>query len=777
MRAIAALIAAVVLVCASQSPTPASNRSLSFEERVSAQRAIEQVYWNHRIWPKDNPGPKPSLDAVLPDAQIRARALDYMKKSNVLAEVWQRPIGAEQLQAEMNRMAASTRAPDVLRELYAALGNDPFVVAETLARQTLADRLAHDWYARDERFHGALRLRAEAALARVSSAADLQKLGATYSETTWRLRGRHEDLEESKANEAFLDADEWKEGLAKIDELPPMRLSALQESDDAFFVTSVLERGTESFTEAIASWPKASFGAWWRGMSSTTGSAIAPLQGEFALPEISTAAPCSPNTWAPIFDGAPTPCYYHATVWTGSEMIVWGGTPLTNTGARFKPSTDSWVATATVGAPSARDHHTAVWTGHEMIIWGGSPATYTGYRYCVPCASVYLDLDGDGHGNPAVTWSLCDGTAPAGYVAFGDDCDDADANNFPGNLELCDNRDNDCDGMIEVPGPEACDGRDNDCNGLIDEGIATQGTCVTSRPGVCNAGHGECVGGGFTCIADRGPGAELCNGLDDDCDGAIDEATDSDGDGRANCSDNCPDAYNPTQANADSDAYGDVCDCAVNDATNGRAPDVANSLRLSRSGGATGFAWQDGGVAGTYRLYRGFRNPGSSFAYNHYCTGVSWPTTSASDTLVPRPGTLFFYLVSRNGCSESPLGYGVVDAEIPNAAPALRPERTPMGTDSKKRWTTARASGTDPSATSTEINTATSATTVRTTPTRTGRTWISTTSATFAIPTWTATASPTRPTTAPSLRTPIRLIRTTTRWETSAIPIATATES
>ena len=42
-----------------------------------------------------------------------------------------------------------------------------------------------------------------------------------------------------------------------------------------------------------------------------------------------------------------------------------------NTGGRYNPSTDSWTATSTTNAPSARDDHTAVWTGSEMIVWGG----------------------------------------------------------------------------------------------------------------------------------------------------------------------------------------------------------------------------------------------------------------------------------------------------------------------------------------------------------------------------------------------------------------------
>ena len=58
-------------------------------------------------------------------------------------------------------------------------------------------------------------------------------------------------------------------------------------------------------------------------------------------------------------------------------MIVWGGlgqmffTTL-NTGGRYDPATDSWNATNVADAPSPRDFHTAVWTGTEMIVWGGA---------------------------------------------------------------------------------------------------------------------------------------------------------------------------------------------------------------------------------------------------------------------------------------------------------------------------------------------------------------------------------------------------------------------
>ena len=69
-----------------------------------------------------------------------------------------------------------------------------------------------------------------------------------------------------------------------------------------------------------------------------------------------------------------TPRYRHTAVWTGTEMIVWGGNDAngqSSEGARFNPGTNAWTRTNPVGAPSARGGHSAVWTGSRMLIWGG----------------------------------------------------------------------------------------------------------------------------------------------------------------------------------------------------------------------------------------------------------------------------------------------------------------------------------------------------------------------------------------------------------------------
>ena len=81
------------------------------------------------------------------------------------------------------------------------------------------------------------------------------------------------------------------------------------------------------------------------------------------------------DSWtATSITNAPNGRYEHTAIWTGSEMIVWGGFiggfPLNN-GGRYNPGTDSWTATSTANAPSGEASTTAVWTGSEMIVWGG----------------------------------------------------------------------------------------------------------------------------------------------------------------------------------------------------------------------------------------------------------------------------------------------------------------------------------------------------------------------------------------------------------------------
>ena len=117
----------------------------------------------------------------------------------------------------MDRMAKHTRQPDVLRELFAALGNDPFVIAECLARPALAERLLRNWYARDQRIHGDLKKRAETDLLVHFAVDQMKHISATYSEIELVRSDRPcEEASEGAEHDVKLNSHQWDETVEKL---------------------------------------------------------------------------------------------------------------------------------------------------------------------------------------------------------------------------------------------------------------------------------------------------------------------------------------------------------------------------------------------------------------------------------------------------------------------------------------------------------------------------------------------------------------------------------
>ena len=389
-----------------------SHRVLAFAERVAYQRAIEQVYWRHRIWPATNAGAKPPLDRVMSQAHIEKKVEDYLRDSQALEDYWQRPITPDQLQAEIERIASHTKQPEVLRELFAGLGNDPFVIAECLARPVLAERLITELYAHDHRFHGALKQRAEAELRTHGSVRQIKQTSGIYTEMEW-IKSDTADADSASADEKStgavkLSSSEWQESTKKLakdfgfgvrsrdggivaafesadmsaqfknaaaDEYETLaigKLSPLQEDEGHYYAVAVIKKGKDRLKLATIAWMKEPLRSWLAKAEAQMPVTMAAAGPNFyTLPVIGRpldnskpSGTCTDDTWTPTsLTGAPDARASHTAVWTGSEMIVWGGyaalaPSICNTGGRYNPSTDSWTATSTTNAPDSAEPFT-----------------------------------------------------------------------------------------------------------------------------------------------------------------------------------------------------------------------------------------------------------------------------------------------------------------------------------------------------------------------------------------------------------------------------------
>ncbi|MBL8919439.1 MAG: putative metal-binding motif-containing protein [Myxococcaceae bacterium] len=129
----------------------------------------------------------------------------------------------------------------------------------------------------------------------------------------------------------------------------------------------------------------------------------------------------------------------------------------------------------------------------------------------------FVDGDGDGYGNTGLSVSRC--AAPANFVARGGDCNDSDPTTFPGRSEVCDARDNDCDGEVDE-GVKSTFYRDADGDGFGDARNSAT-TCQIPSSGFVSVAS-DCD----DSRADANPQAmETCNNRDDDCDGVVDGQT------------------------------------------------------------------------------------------------------------------------------------------------------------------------------------------------------------------------------------------------------------
>ncbi len=400
---------------------------LTFEQRVAAQRAIEQVYYAHQ---QDAVLP---FDEAVPREVIERKVRNTLLQSAALEQRWHQPITEAMLREEAARIAGSTRMPERLTEIYAALDNDPVRILECLVRPVLAERLARERFASDPELRsGALEARVtwdewwqQAARGFDTSRVSTVVTDSPVPPPRWIVPGDTEQLVEGWFTSPGLSVPGgWRRQHTAVWTGRRMIIWGGYGNGSVLLNTGVLydpvtdistPTSTAGAPPAAAGhagvwtgsrmivWTGAAGGSYdpvadmWSSLSTHgaptgrvffsavwTGSRLAIWGGATGVGSgatyLNTGALYNPQNdqWKDISTSqAPSPRASHAMVWSGSRMVVWGGydgTSYVASGGRYDPESDTWTTVTTAGAPSARSGSTAVWTGSRMIVWGGLEA-------------------------------------------------------------------------------------------------------------------------------------------------------------------------------------------------------------------------------------------------------------------------------------------------------------------------------------------------------------------------------------------------------------------
>jgi hypothetical protein len=260
------------------------------------REAVERVYYQHRT------GEKPPFEKDLPPAEIRRLVERDQQHETALRKCYGIEITDAMVDAEVQRINRSTRAPDTLAELKAALGNDNARFGRTVARPIIVERLLRDRFENDDTLHAPQRHVAEKARAELLAA---KKSGAGFEQlvsllkqghsnevitTTWQLGARLEEKSvaenpdeieikkrfgpdaqilsgtrngrEEKPKFYLQDLPADLQSVLRVQLRQPGDVSAVVEMPGGFFVYVLKERTEETMTIAALTLPKRSYEQW-----------------------------------------------------------------------------------------------------------------------------------------------------------------------------------------------------------------------------------------------------------------------------------------------------------------------------------------------------------------------------------------------------------------------------------------------------------------------------------------------------------------------------------
>ncbi|MGH8028845.1 MAG: hypothetical protein ACREO3_02820, partial [Arenimonas sp.] len=374
LRAASHLIASLALLFAA-SGASASDRT----DAVDCEAIVQATYWDLRHEGKGEAFPFTAYrDVLATRAERTARLVSYLRAQRG------RDLSHADLQGEIDRLGRNTQAPEALAKLFKALGNDPQLIGECLAKPLLVDRLARQHFALDPAVHAVTKHRALAAYAAArasgttSSGESLVALPLIPAGLAQRVANPAKSGPEHNALHALREFNvvEWQVAPKST----ATRWSKIVETD-ADFRALRGEYLDGKLQLRVLTWPKQRFDAWWAQAASKHAPDYAdrPAQA-LVLPQLASGQVAG---WTRMRDensfrvGATDAGT--VIVSSGSEVLQWGGLLVSGAsgagpayakgGLAYNPTTDAWRELALANAPTMEcGEARGLWTGTKMLV-------------------------------------------------------------------------------------------------------------------------------------------------------------------------------------------------------------------------------------------------------------------------------------------------------------------------------------------------------------------------------------------------------------------------
>jgi len=368
------------------------------QEQLNCQSIIADFYWGNRLWPNSNPNEKPSRASVISKQEIKQQIQQNLLMERLLKKEFNISLTHVEMERELKRITASTKMPKKLSHLFEVLDQNVNAVIECLVRPQVVNEKIRLAYNNSITLH--LPTRKLAAL-ELDEFINTGNTPVNSQDIKYTLEGESNNSDDlADVHVVELTNEQLSKRLMEVQEFK--FLNKVKERPGGFYFDTLLDQQTSSLTVKRSFWPKVSFDDWYKSQNHDL-LAIHPKTIPLtitSLPNISSIFKSNTKQQKDVFADSweveylPFARYNHMAVWTGTEMIVWGGPDNTDTGGRYNPITDMWLSMPGLNGAYI-DANTrpwqGVWTGTDVYFWAGGQ---NGGRYN-PGTDSWVDMSID----------------------------------------------------------------------------------------------------------------------------------------------------------------------------------------------------------------------------------------------------------------------------------------------------------------------------------------------------------------------------------------------